>query len=266
MNDKSQLLILDLDDTLIDTSHVYWISRARFINALIAKGIDGNILLEMFELQDEKNMQSMGFAPERYEKTMLDVYEHLIFEEKIARDELLAEELRQSGRVLINQLPELITGATELLRWARDRFKLILFTRGTATLQRRKIVNLGIERYFDDIQIVSKKEPADFQRLVNMHGYSPETTWVIGDSIRSDINPALQLGANAILYAYSHHSYYWRQEYGVVPLGSFYKVETLEEAMGVLDKPHDHFLTSPSIWLESLSNAVNEPEKESWKG
>ncbi len=59
--------------------------------------------------------------------------------------------------------------------------------------------------------------------------YSPEKTWIIGDSIKSDINPGVETGANCFLYVYHHHKYSWLQEYGCTPIGPFYKVKSLAE-------------------------------------
>lgn len=65
----------------------------------------------------------------------------------------------------------------------------------------------------------------------------PSDCWVIGDSIKSDINPAIELGIGPILYLYSHHTYFWRQEYGALARGEFYLAKSLSEVQAILSNP-----------------------------
>lgn len=253
MRNPLPLLIIDLDDTLVDTSHVYWLSRSKFVDALTAHGIDPIEAVELFEEQDALNLQDMGFSPERYSKTMADVYDRLVTVGRLAPRKDLAADLLAHGRIVIDQLPELIAGAREVLDWAQKRFQLVLLTRGFELLQMQKIAHAAIAEFFDEINVVGTKGPEQFADLMRKHKSEPSQTWVLGDSIRSDINPAMHAGANAILYAYSHHSYYWRQEYGVVPEGYFYKIDYLPETISILENPAAHARVSPQQWIDAMS-------------
>jgi putative hydrolase of the HAD superfamily len=249
------LLVVDLDDTLLDTSHVYWLSRSKFVEALVARGVENSRAIDLFEHQDAQNMLKMGFDPSRYAKSMRDVYEQLVSAGEIADEQAFARDLALYGDIVLQQLPELIEGAKELLAWARDKFKLVLLTRGHDPLQRRKIANSGLGSFFIDVRVVATKGASEFEDVLRAHGTDAANTWVIGDSIRSDINPALQIGANAILFAYTHHSYYWRQEYGVSPAGSFYKVDRLIDAIDLLRFPDRHTKISPESWIQTLASS-----------
>jgi putative hydrolase of the HAD superfamily len=249
---KKPLLVVDLDDTLVDTSHVYWTARSGFVEALAKRGVDSVAAIEFFEEQDASNMRAMGFDPERYTKTMLDVYRRLVDSGELGADQALADECRSHGRIVIDQLPALIGGARELLTWAHDHFRVI-----KESLQKRKIAHSSIGEYFDEINIVSTKGPEQFAQLISAHDARPNDTWVIGDSIRSDVNPAIHVGANAILYAYSHHSYYWRQEYGVVPEGCFHKVDDLADAVQILRDPTSWPRITPEQWSKSMADLAH---------
>lgn len=67
--------------------------------------------------------------------------------------------------------------------------------------------------------------------------FTPSDTWVVGDSITSDINPANRVGARCILYLYTHDSYHWEQEYGVPAEGPFYLARTLSDVRHILEAP-----------------------------
>ncbi len=246
---QRELIIFDLDDTLVDTSHVYWIAREGFINTLMKSGkVDSAYVLELFESIDEKNMKKMGFVPERYGHTMQEAYEFLVEEGRVLRDPQIEYEIRAHGQIVLNQLPDLIEGARQLLVWASKRFNLVLMTRGVEPLQKRKIIYSEIAQYFNDIRIVSQKDASHFKEVISDAGAVPENTWVIGDSIRSDINPAIEAGTKAILFQYTHHSYYWRQEYGVVPIDSFFRINNLMEAIPILENPSAVKKTTPKEW------------------
>ncbi len=75
------------------------------------------------------------------------------------------------------------------------------------------------------------------RRVIEEEGASPSTTWVIRDSIKSDINPALEVGARCVLNFYTHASYRRPQEYGDAPRGPFYIARTLAEIRDIIESP-----------------------------
>jgi putative hydrolase of the HAD superfamily len=252
MNDK-QTIVFDLDDTLIDTSHVYWTARKAFIDVMVAQGLDGRSILEVFEKIDEKNIKTFGFHPTRYGHTMIDVYRILSRSRLLRENSVLEEKIRACGQIITTRFPELIDGAEELLKWASKKYSLILLTRGVEDIQHKKLAHCRIAHYFETIRVVAAKDARAFQQAVKESGVHPDSAWVIGDSIRSDINPAIEAGIKCILYVYSHHSYYWRQEYGVIPIQPFYKIGALNEAITLLENPSAIKMTSPSEWVDQLA-------------
>lgn len=91
--------------------------------------------------------------------------------------------------------------------------------------------------YFDFIKVVSQKNANVFSNFLQDIGYHPKNTWIIGDSIKSDINPGIEVGAKCIFYVYKHPHYYWIQDYEYYTLGSFYKVYKLHEIRNILEAP-----------------------------
>ena len=74
-------------------------------------------------------------------------------------------------------------------------------------------------------------------RISEKYQTSSINTWVIGDSIKSEINPALNVGMKAILFKYRHSEYIWEQEYGSISIDSFYMVESLPEIIDIIKNP-----------------------------
>jgi putative hydrolase of the HAD superfamily len=250
---EPKLVIFDLDDTLIDTSHVYWVARKRFADTVKTQGVPEDIIIDTFEHIDAENIKKFGLVPSRYGVSMSETYDVLASKYSLHRHESVAREIKICGDVVLHSLPKLIPGAMDLLKWVSTQFDLVLLTRGIPELQQKKVESRRIAHFFKSIQIVPYKGPTDFERVVERSGLRPEDAWAIGDSIRSDINPALAAGLNAILYRYSHHSYYWRQEYGVTPSGPFFCVDKLTDIKEVLESPTGAILTTPEIWAEQVN-------------
>jgi putative hydrolase of the HAD superfamily len=235
---ERKLLIFDLDDTLVDTSHIYWLARSQFLKVMERIGFPQKVVMERFENMDGSLMKKFGHKPERYEKSMLATYADFAMSVGENQSIVAMTKIKSAGKIVPTSIPRVIPGARRLLRWAKQQeYKISLLTRGEVRLQKKKIKENQLAEYFDDICIVGRKSKQEFRQAMRRAGSHPRDTWVIGDSIRSDINPGLQAGANCILYHYAHHSYYWRQEYGETPIGSFYVVRKLDEIRNILSEP-----------------------------
>jgi putative hydrolase of the HAD superfamily len=232
-----QLAIFDLDDTLVDTSDIYWRARTRFVEELAGGGYSSEEVLEIFEEIEDIHVATLGCAPDRYYRSMFETYCRLA--EK-SRHELCAETLgriKEHGSMVVNHMPKVLEGAVPLLDWASEHFELALVTRGDKTLQLGKLVAAGLSKYFNFIEIVPTKNAAVFKRVMDETGYPSQKAWVIGDSIKTDINPGTKAGATCIQYEYRHDSYHWRQEHGHTAVGPFYKARTLYQVKNILESP-----------------------------
>jgi putative hydrolase of the HAD superfamily len=235
---KRRAVIFDLDDTLVDTSHVYWLSRSAFLDTMVAAGFERSEVLGRFEEIDSRHILQQGYVPERYERSMLATYVELCSVENARPAPEVIAQIAVAGGIVRDVVPEIIPGAVELVEGARALgYISVLLTRGIDVVQQRKLDTHALRHHFEFVEIVSKKDGDTIAGVIAKIGIQAEDCWVVGDSIKSDVNPAIQAGANAILYLYTHHSYYWRQEYGVRPLGTFYLARDLSEALQILASP-----------------------------
>ena len=237
MKRSRNCIVFDLDDTLIDTSDVYWRARTRYIHAIVDAGVDAEEALEQFERVDAELINKIGFLPNRYGLTMMRCYQQLLAAGKVTASSVLEGKLEKCGSMVPNEIPKLIDGAIELLHWAADRYELALLTRGETSFQMTKIQQLNLQPYFKTIEVVPQKGPSEFLMLLAQRNLTPSDCWVIGDSIKSDINPAVTIGALPILFVYTHPTYHWRQEYGAAAEGPFFKIFKLRDAIPILTNP-----------------------------
>jgi putative hydrolase of the HAD superfamily len=236
----SRAAIFDLDDTLVDTSHIYWLSRSAFLDCMAQAGFDRDVSLAAFEDIDAKNILEYGYVPERYGHSMLTAYSELCAQLGAEVLPRMVEQIQRAGEMVRDNVPALIPGAIELVEGARALgYFVVLLTRGVYQVQQKKLELRDLARHFERVEIVAKKNADSFKEIIKSIGIRAADCWVIGDSVRSDINPAIQAGANGILYLYTHHSYYWRQEYGVEPLGEFHLARDLREVLRILESPSE---------------------------
>jgi putative hydrolase of the HAD superfamily len=230
------LIIFDLDDTLVDTSHVYWLAKENFIALFTKAGFKKEYIDDLFESIDTDNIRQLGHSPLRYLKSMNDAYDQLISEGRIPDSKTNRERIEMYGRQILTNLPEPIEGARELLEWSGQHFSLALITRGTEELQLQKLRHADFTHYFEKITVVSHKNEDTFKSTALDFRITAGETWVIGDSIKTDINPGIKAGMKCIFYQYRHHSYQWIQEYGEKPIGEYFEIQKIKDAISILGK------------------------------
>lgn len=230
---KIKLLIFDLDDTLIDTSDLYWNVRESFISYISDNNSNKQELENIFEKIDTQNTAIYGYHPKRYEITMLQMCNELNIDLSIEQKATICSIANR----IMNDVPNEIPGALDLLEWTYERYTLTLMTRGIDEVQNKKIKKYSLTKYFKYIEIVDKKDEDKFLNLINKLGVQPSETVIIGDSIKAEINPALNIGAFAIHYQYTHHTYKWLQEHVDTHVGRHYfKTKSLKEVIEALKK------------------------------
>ena len=103
--------------------------------------------------------------------------------------------------------PSILDGVVETLDYLVGRHRLILFTKGEPAEQAAKVERSGLQIHFDAIEIVAEKDAATYRTLVNRHHVVKSHGWMVGNSPRSDINPALEAGLNAVFIP--HPATWW---------------------------------------------------------
>jgi putative hydrolase of the HAD superfamily len=231
-----ELLIFSLDDTLIDTG-LYWLARAAFSSAVAAKtGKSEPRIATVYEAWDAENKRMQAFSSGPDAVTMQDTWQALVKECDIPQESgpdlyhLIVNSLRR-------KFPPPIPGAEDLLKWAQPRFTLALLAAGDAENERQKIEAAKIGDYFKQVRIVPSKGREDFLALFSELGFSPRNSWVIGSSMRSDINPGIAAGANCIHYTYPRPKLNSSQEEEGDPAGAAFRIHDLLDAKAILSKP-----------------------------
>ena len=194
-------LVFDADDTLWE-NNIYF-ERAfddfcAFLDHSRLSAVQVRDVLNEIELVNSK---LHGYGSKNFGRNLQQAYRHLAEREILDGD--LNHVMSLAERILEQPL-EVIEGVEETLAELAQRHDLTLFTKGHPEEQRMKVDRSGLGRYFAHTAIVKEKDASAYHRLVEERGFDPAETWMIGNSPKSDINPALEAGLNAVLVPHPH--------------------------------------------------------------
>lgn len=192
-------VVFDGDDTLWSTEALYDRARQQARAEVVRAGLDGAEWESIERRIDVENVRHLGFGTERFPTSCVQAYEAVARGRGVPVNSAVMERVRSAAKTVFSQDPPLVFGARELLEGLRARgTRLALLTKGDHDLQTRRVQRSGIADLFDVIHIVSEKPPAAFRAVVAELEVEPKDTWSVGNSIRSDILPAVEAGLLAV--------------------------------------------------------------------
>lgn len=193
--DSPQTLLIDLDDTLCENNVYFERSIADFIAFLNHREMTIPEVRAVLNQVERESILSHGYGLHSFAHSLVTTFERLSVE---PITEPLHQKIWSFAHRIAEQPMEIISGVPETLAYLHDRHHLIIVTKGNITEQSGKIERSGLREYFAAVEIVAEKNPPTYQGLVEKYGLAPESTWMVGNSPRSDINPAITAGLNAV--------------------------------------------------------------------
>ena len=207
-----QFLIIDADDTLWENNIYFESAFEEFVDFLDHSRLSPREVRDVLDEIERTNNQIHGYGSLNFGRNLRQCYEHLT--EREIRDEDLATVMGFARRILERPM-EVIAGVAETLEYLAPRHDLTLFTKGHPEEQKLKIDRSGLGGYFAHTAIVKEKHAGAYRELVRDRGMDPARTWMIGNSPKSDVNPALEAGLNAVFVPHQHTWVLEKQE--IVP-------------------------------------------------
>jgi putative hydrolase of the HAD superfamily len=196
-----QFLIFDADDTLWENNIYFERAFEEFVEFLAHSSFPPAQVREVLDEIELANNRIHGYGSLNFARNLRETYLHLA--EREVREEDLRTVIGFAERILESPM-EVIEGVPETLEYLAPRHDLTLFTKGHPDEQRLKIDRSGLGRFFGHTAIVKEKDTAAYRALVSGRGMVPERTWMIGNSPKSDINPAIEVGLNAVFVPHAH--------------------------------------------------------------
>ncbi|OLB45447.1 MAG: hydrolase, partial [Ktedonobacter sp. 13_2_20CM_53_11] len=196
-------LLIDADDTLWENNIYFEQAIHAFITFLNHSQLSREEVRAV--LDDVERL--MGYGSVNFTRSLVETYRRLA--EKDPQDEDI-QQVRQFGEQIHSHPFQLLDGVKETLDYLSPRHDLVLLTKGDIEEQKLKVERSGIEEYFKRVIIVQEKDVGTYYSVARELQVDPKHTWMVGNSPRSDINPSLAAGLNAV---YIPHPHTWRLEH-----------------------------------------------------
>jgi putative hydrolase of the HAD superfamily len=190
-----QTLLIDADDTLWENNIYFERAIARFISFLNHHEFSPEQVRATLNDVERECIVTHGYGLHSFAHALVRTFERL--SPKPVTPESHAQIIGFTNAITdhnIDFLPEV----PETLQYLQNRHRLILVTKGAVAEQSGKIERSGVRRYFPDAEIVAEKDASTYARIIQQFALDRDSTWMIGNSPKSDINPALAAGLHAV--------------------------------------------------------------------
>jgi putative hydrolase of the HAD superfamily len=190
-----QHLIIDADDTLWENNIYFEAAFDEFVEFLAHSTLSPTQVRAVLDEIELGNTKVHGYGSLNYGRNLQQTYQRLAEREIRSAD---LETVKGFAMRILEQPVELIDGVAGTLEYLASRHDLTLFTKGHPEEQKLKLDRSGLGIWFGHTGIVKEKDVASYRSLIAERSLPPATTWMIGNSPKSDVNPALEAGINAI--------------------------------------------------------------------
>jgi putative hydrolase of the HAD superfamily len=218
----AQYLLIDADDTLWE-NNVYFERVIQEVQTLLkSTGAETDNFREELDETERRRIPLTGYGTVNFTQSLVETFENFL---PAHSDRALVERVRQLSLGILHHPLEVFPGVPETLEYLSHRHALFLVTKGDPAEQSRKVRESSFHDFFRCVEIVPEKNVDTYSELLVRHGMDGSRSWMIGNSPRSDINPALAAGMNAV---YIPHKHTWTFEHeepaqhpGLLELGRF---------------------------------------------
>jgi putative hydrolase of the HAD superfamily len=191
----AQTLLIDADDTLWENNIYFERAIARFISFLNHHEYSPAEVRETLNQVERESIVTHGYGLHSFAHSLVDTFERLSVDP--VTPELHAK-INSFAHAIADHPVEILKGVPETLEYLVPRHHLILVTKGAIAEQSGKIERSGLKEFFSAIEIVAEKDVPAYEAIAAKYDLAAESSWMVGNSPKSDINPALASGLNAV--------------------------------------------------------------------
>ena len=232
MAERFEIIALDADDTLWHNERLFVETQARFQKLLAAYHDAAGIDQRLYDVE-KRNLKHFGYGIKGFTLSMIETAIELTDGKIDAAD---IQSIIDNGRAMLDAPIELLDGVAETVVQLADRYRLMLVTKGDLFDQETKLARSRLGEHFSAIEIVSEKNAATYESIMRRHGVEAARFVMVGNSLKSDILPALKAGAAAV---YIPHDITWIHE------------QVPDESLEGYEFVQLHSIRELPAWLES---------------
>lgn len=231
MGEELSVIGFDADDTLWQNENFFRLTQDRFAELLEDVAEDAHLRERLLEAE-KRNVGHYGFGIKGF---MLSMIETAIEVTEGKVEGRAIAQILEMGREMLRHPIHLLPHVEDTLGTLSDRFPLVLITKGDLLHQEQKLAASGLGELFAAVEIVSEKYPSTYDRAFSLHGMGPRNAMMVGNSMKSDIRPALDAGAHAV---HVPHGPTWELEHAEAPEGHprFHELPDLGGLVALIDQ------------------------------
>jgi putative hydrolase of the HAD superfamily len=193
--DPAQTLMIDADDTLWENNIYFERAIVNFVSFLNHSELSAPQVRGVLNEVERECILSHGYGLHSFSHALIQTFERLAVEPVTPA---LHETIRGFAHAIAEHPIETLPEVSETLQYLSERHRLILMTKGERNEQSGKVERSGLKRYFSSVEIVPEKNVPTYLEIIAKYSLPYASTWMIGNSPKSDINPALAAGINAV--------------------------------------------------------------------
>ncbi|MEN2282612.1 HAD family hydrolase [Algoriphagus sp. SE2] len=224
-----KVIAFDADDTLWVNEPFFREAEEKFTELLEDFMPQHSVLKELY-LTEIENLNLYGYGIKGFMlsmiQTALRISEHKIPLKVIDR-------ILEIGNEMMEKPVEILPGVEEVLAELKNDYRLVMATKGDLVDQQRKLNKSGLDHYFHHIEIMSEKKEADFAKLIQHLDVAPKEFLMLGNSLKSDVLPVLELGGHAIHIPFHITWQHEKIEYNVEH-DNFYQAEHITQVVELI--------------------------------
>ncbi|NNK78307.1 MAG: HAD family hydrolase [Litoreibacter sp.] len=190
MAQKITTIGFDADDTLWQNEEFFRLTEERFV-MLLEDYADRDHLAERLLQAERRNLGHYGFGIKGFVLSMIETAIE-VTDERVPAS--VISEIIAAGQEMLRHPIHLLPHARDAVEALGNKHKLVLVTKGDLLDQERKLAQSGLGDLFDAVEIVSEKTPQTYIRAFMRHGHGPERAMMVGNSMKSDVVPAIEAG------------------------------------------------------------------------
>ena len=191
-------IAFDADDTLWHNETLFSVTQGQFREILRRYVGEADIDARLYETE-VRNLRLFGYGIKGFTLSMIETAIEVSGERIAVRD---IRRLIDFGKAMLEHPVELLDGVEGVIAALKDRFRLMVITKGDLFDQESKIARSGLADQFDAVEIVAEKDEATYRQVLERHDLRAEDVLMVGNSVRSDILPATTLGMRAVHIPY----------------------------------------------------------------
>ncbi len=200
-------LLFDADDTLWENNIYFERAIASFISYLDHRVHTREEVREHLNVCERATIAKHGYGLQSFRRSLITCFEQLT-DREITPD--VHQRVVSFAESIATAEIELLPGVAETLAELKTRHRLLLVTKGNPEEQHDKLERSGLAEHFAGVEVLAEKHEDAYKSLAEKHACEARTTWMIGNSPRSDINPALAAGLNTVFIP---HDFTWVLEH-----------------------------------------------------